>query len=454
MKSICTVSLALFSLLAFFVPGSLAEDWPMWRYDAERSAVSPGQLPTQLHLQWSRQYAAPKPAWPEDPRLMFDASYEPIVVGTTMYLSSAQTDSVTAIDTQTGEEKWQFFAEAPIRFAPVASGDRLYFGADDGCMYCVRADEGSLIWKFDTASSVRNVLGNDRLVSVWPVRGGPVLSPEGKLYFTAGVWPFEGTFLYTLDAESKEQLDKQDGTPPEFSVLTLTDMTPQGYLVLSGKRLYMPCGRAAVGIHETGTKFYKALGYNARGLTDYHATASGPYLFHGHRVIDMDENRTLPINAPRPVSDGSEIYLAQSGNVVAADILKQPEPNPEEIKKGILPKFKATWHVKGQQIIDALGPVSATRRTEGPLTVDIRSGDRVYGRYGNVVYAAEGPQDGKPAGVSWATVVDGDPTALVAANDRLFVATHEGKILCYGAEKGAARVYPATEAPLDVSSHR
>lgn len=383
---------------------------------------------------------------------MFDASYEPIVVDSVMYLSSAQNDSVTAIDTKTGEEKWQFFAEAPIRFAPVASKGRLYFGSDDGCMYCVGAEDGSLIWKFDTADSVRNVLGNDRLVSVWPVRGGPVLSADGKLYFTAGVWPFEGTFLYTLDAESGEQLDKKDGTPPEYSVLTLTDMTPQGYLVLSGKRLFIPCGRAAVGIHITGTNFYKALGYNARGLTDYHATASGPYLFHGHRIIDMDANRTLPISAPRPVSDGSEIYLAQSDNVVAADILKQPEPDPKELKKGILPKFKATWHVSGQQILDALGPVSATRRTEGPLTVDIKAGNRVYGRYGNVVYAAEGPGDGKRAAVSWASVVDGTPASLLAADDRLFVATSEGKILCYGAEKGAANAHPAAEARLAVNS--
>ena len=46
--------------LGLFVLGSLLEcpaaDWPQWRYDARRSAQSPGVLPDRLHLQWQRDY--------------------------------------------------------------------------------------------------------------------------------------------------------------------------------------------------------------------------------------------------------------------------------------------------------------------------------------------------------------------------------------------------------------
>ena len=163
-----------------------AADWPAWRYDAARSASSPETLPAKLSLQWIRQFAPPRPAWPEDPRLVFDGSYEPIVVGSTLFLASAQNDSITALDTHSGAEKWKFFAEAPIRFAPVAAANRLYFGSDDGCIYCLSTETGKLLWRFKAAPAARRVIGNDRMSSVLPVRGGPVLA-DGKLYFTVGV---------------------------------------------------------------------------------------------------------------------------------------------------------------------------------------------------------------------------------------------------------------------------
>ena len=59
-----------------------ADDWPMWRYDAGRTAVAPTELPDELHLQWVRQLPPLKPAY-QNPRLQFDAGYEPVVLGKT-----------------------------------------------------------------------------------------------------------------------------------------------------------------------------------------------------------------------------------------------------------------------------------------------------------------------------------------------------------------------------------
>ena len=421
---------------------SAAADWPAWRYNAARSATSPDAIPETLSLQWIRQLAPPKPAWPEDPRLVFDGSYEPIVVGETLFLGSAQNDSVTAFDTHTGAERWKFFAEGPVRFAPVSSENRVYFGSDDGCIYCLANESGKLLWKFKAAPAARRVIGNDRMSSVLPIRGGPVLA-DGKLYFTVGVWPFEGTFLYWLDLQKIAS-----GTAPEsaFGVVTLTDMTPQGYLVESQGNLFIPCGRATVGLFDIEAEQIAPLAYDSRGLTDYFVTASENWLFHGQRVIDLETKAMLPINAPRPVSDGSKFYIAQGDNLVAADILKQPEPKPAKgNRSAAAPPFKASWFIKAKQIEDALGTISAARFQPGELTVDIKAGHRVYGRLGNAVYAAEPPTAGQPAKVTWATVIDGTPTSLLAADERLFVSTAEGQLLCFGAEKTLARIYPAQE---------
>ena len=206
---------------------ALAGDWPMWRHDAGRTAETPEKLGSELHLQWTWQYPPVKPAFPptcgpnkslektlnavggveqELPGRNlngklgeFDKGYEPIVLDNTMYLGSSASDRLTAIDITTGEEKWRYYVNGPIRYAPIAYQDLVIFGSDDGYVYCLKASTAEVAWKFHAAPTGRQHLGNQRLISAWPVRGGPVLH-EGKVYLGAGNWPFEGTFYYCLDA--------------------------------------------------------------------------------------------------------------------------------------------------------------------------------------------------------------------------------------------------------------
>nr|MCU0981049.1 hypothetical protein [Pirellulaceae bacterium] len=72
------------------LPGTdaLGSDWPQFRYDAGRTAASPEELPATLHLQWTRSFPAPRPAFPGEVRLRFDASYEPVVLGKTLFVPS------------------------------------------------------------------------------------------------------------------------------------------------------------------------------------------------------------------------------------------------------------------------------------------------------------------------------------------------------------------------------
>lgn len=228
-------------------PASASDDWPMWRYDAGRTAAAPAALPDELPMQWVRQLPPLKPAY-QNPRLQFDAGYEPVVLGKTLFVGSSRNDSVTALDSDTGAERWRFYTDAPVRLAPLAWRDRVFFGSDDGYLYCVNAEQGTLLWKFRAVPGDRKLLGNGRLISVWPIRGGPVLA-DGKIYFAAGVLPAEGIFLYALDAESGNVIWRNDrtgylyGTHPHAAE-ALGGLTPQGYLAIDRDELIVPCGTA------------------------------------------------------------------------------------------------------------------------------------------------------------------------------------------------------------------
>jgi outer membrane protein assembly factor BamB len=123
-----------------FTSASRAADWPMWRYDAQRSGASPADLPDQLHVHWSRDLPPEVPAWPDQEKMPFDICYEPIVVGQTLYTNSSRHDCVRAFDALSGERKWIFFADGPVRFAPLHYNGKLYFTSDDGHLYCLNAD--------------------------------------------------------------------------------------------------------------------------------------------------------------------------------------------------------------------------------------------------------------------------------------------------------------------------
>ena len=224
-------------------------DWPQWRGDAGRTAVSTGSVPAreELEILWTRDFPPLEPAY-RDERLQFDAGYEPVAAGNRVFLASPREDWVLALDGSTGEILWRFFAGGPVRFAPVASLKRVWFGSDDGKIYCLNAENGSLQWSFRAVPSRRKMLGNKRLISVWPVRGGPVLHGE-TLYFAAGVWPMEGVFVYALNAENGKVIWHNDRCGSLYGVHPHNaeaqgGLAPQGYLLVTGDELIVPSSSA------------------------------------------------------------------------------------------------------------------------------------------------------------------------------------------------------------------
>ena len=433
--------------------GIQAADWPAWRHDQQRSAATDEQLASQLHLHWVRQLTALQPAWPEDLRLQFDASYEPVIAGQTMVYGSSANDSLTAVDLDTGKILWRFFTDGPVRFAPVLYRGRVFAGADDGAMYCLNLKDGRLLWKFMAAPTQRRVIGNDRLVSVWPVRGGPVLA-GGRIHFTVGVWPFEGTFLYSLDPDTgqpaSDSVAQQAKTTPEFDVTTLNDMTPQGYLTVAGTRLYIPQGRAAVTAMDTATHQFQLYKYRTSSVTNYHVCGRGRWLFHGAVAFDAQTGKQLGLTVRTPVLTDKVLYAAQAGQVAAYD-LTQPqlvEKTDRRGKKTQTETLKQLWSLPAADVVSAPAKNRKQWLAANPLAIDIKAGNRLYGHQGQTVFALDLPQGKQAAKVSWTHKIDGNVASVLAANGHLVVVTREGKLFCFGAADRAPQSYQDSKQEL------
>lgn len=144
----------------------------MWRYDCN---PTPEQLAEQLHLQWQVKYSPRNPVWDDPPRrnlMKFNRLFEPLVADNKLFIGFNDQDKEVALDINTGEEIWHFYTDGPVRLPMVINKNKIYFTGDDGNLYCLNTNDGSLIWKKLLAPAQNKLLGNKRLISMWPARGG------------------------------------------------------------------------------------------------------------------------------------------------------------------------------------------------------------------------------------------------------------------------------------------
>ena len=437
-----------FLLLFTLIDGSGAEDWPMWRYDASRSASSPQVLPEKLHLQWVREYPPLVPGW-EDPLnqdlMQFDRVYEPVLLGETLLVGSSVGDRLVALDAASGEERWSFYAAGPVRLPPVAKEGKVYFASDDGYLYCVDVDTGSLLWKFRGSPGDRKLLGNSRLVSTWPARGGPVLK-DGVVYFAAGIWPFMGVFVHALDAQSGDLVWTNDSSGSLYMLQPHNSpayggVAPQGSLVISGDRLLVPCGRSVPACFDLKTGeflYYKLSQYNKTGGAFVCAVGDRFVNYHRDRVTSLYDLRSGDALIPRfggiPAVTKEALFCA-GDSIVAFDLnrIRQVEYD-KQVRDRKTKEYKTV--VMTKWVMDPLWISSVDG--SGDL---IKAGKRLYAGGRNGVSALELSADAPPT-VSWQADIDGTVGRLIAAADRLFVVTLEGRIYAFGADSAQTRQHP------------
>jgi len=463
---------------------AVGADWPMWRGDASRTGATAEALPAELYVRWMRKLPPPRPAWPNEPRLHFDASHEPVVLGKRVFLASANDGTLTAYSTETGERLWWFLANGPVRLAPVAWKDRVCFGSDDGWLYCLDAARGTLRWKVRGAPDDRPQryhLGNARLISYWPVRGGPVLA-DGVLYFGAGVWPTLGVFVAAVEAETGRVLWRNgeanliEKVRIDHNELFDTGLSPQGHLAVAGDMLLVPNGRSmpAVLDRKSGKVLRYVQGYRhgecrlaAMGNLAFVGRAGAVDITTGREVgsrwaeagdaapkrfdvkkVHLFEAPIFPYKMQPGLSAWSALergvaYGSQQGVFYAYD-LARPAVSEYETKlhgthdarpwRWDLPELwkLETEHAKSKPASDAL----------------IKAGNRLYGHAGKTLLAVELPAEGRQPRVVWHHALDGTPSSMAAADGKLFVATKEGGLFCFSGDKAEAQTWPLATVPL------
>ncbi|MBC8870276.1 MAG: PQQ-binding-like beta-propeller repeat protein [Planctomycetes bacterium] len=495
-----TIHLLFIIATMSFISTVGAQDWPQWRYDANRSGATEQTGPVDAVLLWSKTLPHPDPAYDHQYRMCADVTYAPVAAEGLVFIPSNVTDQVMACDIVTGAVKWRYVTEGPVRLAPVYLDGRLYFGADDGYLHCVSATDGKLLWKVRGAPETHpdcRMLAGGRLCSRWPVRGAPVTC-NGVVYFGAGIWPEEGVFVCAVDAETGNVIWRSDsmsyvkdgmsdhGKPYDLS------LPPQGYLAIIDGKFAVPSGRSLAawfdpdtGAMEPYTCFYVKHNpprgtWYLSGVNQYWVQGGS---WFGTRPDAMPElpaeledaksaifwSKQPPENELHVIKNRpflrADTYILHPENWYTEPVLTKTTAYASEFVgelKYLVPRghthvafpdydrivardlTKPQWQSVEHKHISYGGREVTMPRLEfpilwelkSPLRVLIKAGDRLFAGGQDTIAAIAVPKRGEEARITWQAKIEGRPVEALVADRKLVVVTHNGNVYCFGDGNG------------------
>jgi outer membrane protein assembly factor BamB len=212
-----------------------SDEWPTFRHDPNRSGTTSKPVAPAVQTKWNVQLGGQLSA--------------PVIASNLVFVTRIDSHSVHALDEKSGQEKWKFIAGAPIDSPPTIHRGRVVFGANDGWVYCLAANDGQLIWRYRAAPLDRRTTAYEQVESLWPVSGS-VLIQNDIVYAVAGrsIFLDGGLRLLRLDLATGNKIsetlmdEKNPETGNNIQEKVMTLQMPVGLadiLSSDGKHVFM-----------------------------------------------------------------------------------------------------------------------------------------------------------------------------------------------------------------------
>jgi len=402
-------------------------DWPTYRHDGRRSGATDAAVGTNLKVAW-RTRVGTKPSGL-------------VIADGRVLVADVDGHTVHALAAADGAKTWSYTAGGRVDSPPTVHKGLALFGSADGHVYCVRAADGVLVWRFDAAPRPRLVTAFDQLESAWPVHGS-ILVDDDKAWFAAGRSSYldGGIRLWALDPATGKVLRRETVYHPD----------PK-----TGKMAPDPAPHDMVGLlndipaTDGANVFIRQMAVaTTGGRGGPHLYTSGGYLdpsWFNRTFWQVGKARTSGVMVlGEDAAYGMEVYASRSRETVF-------RPGSKAYRLRCMPLTAPAKKAAGKQ------PARMGRNQQPPTRWERRVDIRVIAlvRAGDVLFAA-GPPDvvdpkdphgaweGRKGGVLAAfSTADGKELArfdlpappvwdgLAAAGGRLYVALASGEVACF-----------------------
>jgi len=337
-------------------------DWPTYRHDAARSGATPQPLSPKLEHAWEKELSGPLTAV--------------VVADGTLYVAQRDAHTLHALRARGGAPLWSYTTGGRVDSPPTLFGGRAYFASADGWMYCLRAEDGALVWRFRIAPEPRQIVSYSQLESVWPAPGTVLVQADGEegtrpiAYASAGRSSYVdgGVHLCAVDAMTGEPVftrrishrSPETGHEPQNTVrgVSMPGAVPD-VLSSDGKSVFMRHQRfdlkggplpqdvdhvfCSAGFvddtwwHRTYLQYGNSMrgGYGGWG-------AAGNTRISG-RALVMAGNRAYGFGRKGYTATGSHVGLQSEFHLFAADAGAPKPAKGQKGKKGRRPMYATVW---------------------------------------------------------------------------------------------------------------
>jgi len=451
--------------------------WPTFRRDSRRSGSSPTRVATDLQPAWERTVGGKLSA--------------PVLADGKLFVASIDAQTVHCLDASDGQELWTHTTGGRVDSPPTictfvvppsggpdeagknanqeppkggTTNSLCLFGSGDGWVYCLRAADGVLMWRFRAAPIHCSVVCFGQVESAWPVHGS-VLVENGTAYFAAGRSSFldGGIHVYGLDVETGDirhhtqlegpypKLPDEKGRPHDMEGALPEVLVSQGGSIFMqqiqfNKRLerqetprFTRMGDRKMGRHLFCTTSLLDDTWWNRSYWMYSGLWPGFYFGQAApksgQMLVFDDTRTYSVevyNQPR------HMFFPGKHNVrlVADDNDSEPVLKGEAANWDKGPGFSRArpplWEIDVPVLVRALVLADDKLFAAGlPNVLDPEDPLAAFeGRKGGLLWAVSAADGNKLAEFALESppVFDG----LIAANGRLFVCALDGRVLCLG----------------------
>ncbi|MHC4406299.1 MAG: outer membrane protein assembly factor BamB family protein [Planctomycetota bacterium] len=419
-------------------------DWPTYRRDSSRSGHTTATVTARLKPRWQTKLTTRASA--------------PVIVADQVFVADVDAHAVCALNADNGKVQWTFTADGRVDSPPTWHQGRLLPGSHGGWVYCLRAKDGSLMWRFKALPD-RLICANEQIESAWPVCGS-ILVEDSIAYLVAGRNSFVdgGLLLFGLDPETGRVIHQRnvygpydDSGHPIVSEVTALGGTGAGGVEGNKGDVLSSRGEHVFLRHQAFKKNLDTPRPDERVL---------PHLITSHGFVEKTPHHRsfwtidtelyydrwtsqLGVRGDILVMDGKRYYEVRGyppGRYTTYDVREHAytlfagELSSEKPQKAAQREYRELWQTRIPLTGKAMALAGDVVFVAGTPAV-FPEGDlaKAYeGRMGGVLWAASAA-DGREM---MEYTLDAAPEwdSLAAANGRLFLCTTDGKVHCFARE--------------------
>lgn len=391
-------------------------DWPVFRSDSMRTGSTKTTVSEKLKSIWNVMVGSKISA--------------PIVVGDRLFVSLIDEHHIIALSRIDGNKLWEFAAGGRIDSPPAYYRGVLLFGSADGWVYCVRASDGELVWRFRAGPEDRRICAFGQLESCWPVHGS-ILVKNGVAYFSAGRTSHldGGIYMYGLDALTGKLIyqTRLEGPDMDFDTFTDNFKPAMGALtdIFVGDKQYIYMFRLKFDYklvkQSSGTGKLRT----PSGFLDDTYFKRTPWTFEGGnwgQIIVNDESSSYSVrmlDVPKALDPENFFIPGKNGYILLAQNLSGKTKWSERIP------IRVRTMVAADKLLFIAGPPDVVDPKDPLGSFEGRKGGLLW-----IISAESGKKLGEHN-------LDSPPVfnGAAAANGQLFISTEDWKIICFGEEK-------------------